>query len=74
VRITRPDLPLPHRGLRRRAGRGLLLAALFLSLLFVVRGTSSLLWVRELSRRETLALACFGATGLPLIVAPLPEY
>ena len=49
--------------------RGLSLAALFLSLLFVVRGASSLLWLRELSRRQTLGLAFFGATGLPLIVA-----
>jgi Kef-type K+ transport system membrane component KefB len=49
--------------------RGLSLAALFLSLLFVVRGASSLLWLRELSRRQTLCLAFFGATGLPLIVA-----
>jgi len=35
----------------------------------VVRGTSALLWVRELSRTETLGLALFAATGLPLIVA-----
>jgi Kef-type K+ transport system membrane component KefB len=48
---------------------GLALAALFLMLLFVVRGTSALLWVRELSRTETLGLALFAATGLPLIVA-----
>jgi Kef-type K+ transport system membrane component KefB len=48
---------------------GLGLAALFLSLLFVVRGASSLLWLRELGRRRTLSLALFGATGLPLIVA-----
>jgi hypothetical protein len=40
-----------------------------LSLLFVVRGASSLLWLRELPRRQTLGLAFFGATGLPLIVA-----
>jgi Kef-type K+ transport system membrane component KefB len=51
------------------SARGLLLAALFLSLLFVVRGASSLLWLRELPRRQTLGLAFFGATGLPLIVA-----
>jgi Kef-type K+ transport system membrane component KefB len=49
--------------------RGLSLATLFLALLFVVRGASSLLWVRELPRRQTLGLAFFGATGLPLIVA-----
>jgi Kef-type K+ transport system membrane component KefB len=49
--------------------RGLSLAALFVSLLFVVRGASSLLWLRQLSRRQTLGLAFFGATGLPLIVA-----
>jgi len=48
---------------------GLALAALFLALLFVVRGASSLLWSRELARRDNLALALFGATGLPLIVA-----
>jgi Kef-type K+ transport system membrane component KefB len=51
------------------SARGLSLAALFVLLLFVVRGASSLLWVRELSRRQTLGLAFFGATGLPLIVA-----
>jgi Kef-type K+ transport system membrane component KefB len=48
---------------------GLALAALFLALLLVVRGTSALLWRRELETRETLGLALFGATGLPLIVA-----
>jgi Kef-type K+ transport system membrane component KefB len=48
---------------------GLGLAALFLALLFVVRGASSLLWARELERRSTVALVFFGATGLPLIVA-----
>jgi Kef-type K+ transport system membrane component KefB len=48
---------------------GLLLAALFLSLLVVVRGVSSLLWLRALGARRTLSLAFFGATGLPLIVA-----
>ena len=48
---------------------GLALAALFLALLFVVRGGSSLLWARELERRSIVALAFFGATGLPLIVA-----
>lgn len=48
---------------------GLALAALFLALLLVVRGTSSLLWLSELGRQPTLALALFGATGLPLIVA-----
>jgi Kef-type K+ transport system membrane component KefB len=48
---------------------GIALAGLFLALLFVVRGASALLWVRELGRRDGLALALFGATGLPLIVA-----
>jgi Kef-type K+ transport system membrane component KefB len=48
---------------------GLAVAALFLALLFVARGASAVLWARELPRRETLALAFFGATGLPLIVA-----
>jgi Kef-type K+ transport system membrane component KefB len=48
---------------------GLELAALFLALLFVVRGASSLLWTREVERRSNVALAFFGATGLPLIVA-----
>ena len=49
--------------------RGLVLAAIFLALLLLVRGASSLLWLRDLGRRETAALAFFGATGLPLIVA-----
>lgn len=48
---------------------GLALGAVFLGLLLVVRGTSSLLWLGELGRRETLSLALFSATGLPLIVA-----
>ena len=48
---------------------GLGLAGLFLALLLVARGTSSLLWLRELGTRQTLGLALFGATGLPLIVA-----
>jgi Kef-type K+ transport system membrane component KefB len=48
---------------------GLSLAALFLGLLLVVRGASSLLWLRELGPRETISLGLFGATGLPLIVA-----
>jgi hypothetical protein len=30
---------------------------------------SALLWLRDLSRGQTLSLAVFGATGLPLIVA-----
>ncbi len=51
------------------APTGLALAALFLGLLFVVRGTSSLLWLRELGPRRTVSLALFAATGLPLIVA-----
>ena len=48
---------------------GLSLAALFLVLMLIVRGASSLLWLRELGPRQTLSLALFGATGLPLIVA-----
>jgi Kef-type K+ transport system membrane component KefB len=48
---------------------GLALAALFLVLLVVVRGPSSLLWARDLERRHVLALALLGATELPLIVA-----
>jgi Kef-type K+ transport system membrane component KefB len=48
---------------------GLGLAALFLALLLLVRGASAVLWLRELERRQTLSLAVFGATGLPLIVA-----
>jgi Kef-type K+ transport system membrane component KefB len=48
---------------------GLLLAALFLAMLLVSRGASALLWLRDLGRRETVSLALFGATGLPLIVA-----
>ena len=51
------------------APTGLALAALFLGLLFVVRGMSSLLWLRELGPRRTVSLALFAATGLPLIVA-----
>jgi Kef-type K+ transport system membrane component KefB len=48
---------------------GLALAALFLTLFVVVRGTSALLWFRELGSRRTLSLALCAATGLPLIVA-----
>jgi Kef-type K+ transport system membrane component KefB len=48
---------------------GLALGALFLGLLIVVRGTPSLVWRRELGGRNTLGLALFSATGLPLIVA-----
>jgi Kef-type K+ transport system membrane component KefB len=48
---------------------GLALAGLFLALLFVARGASALLWLRELGPRRSLALALCGATGLPLIVA-----
>ena len=48
---------------------GLGLAALFLGLFLVVRGTPSLLWLRDLGPRRTLSLAVFSATGLPLIVA-----
>jgi Kef-type K+ transport system membrane component KefB len=48
---------------------GLALGALFLGVLLVTRGASALLWLRELGRRETVSLALFGATALPLIVA-----
>ena len=48
---------------------GLALAALFLALLILVRGVPALLWLPGLGRRETLGLAFFGATALPLIVA-----
>jgi Kef-type K+ transport system membrane component KefB len=48
---------------------GLGLGALFLALSVVVRGTSALLWLRELGPRQTASLAIFSATGLPLIVA-----
>ena len=49
--------------------KGLALAALFLTLLFVIRGSAALLWRRALDLRRTLSLALFVATGLPLIVA-----
>jgi Kef-type K+ transport system membrane component KefB len=48
---------------------GLGLAALFLSLLIVVRGAPALLWLRDLGPQRTASLALFSATGLPLIVA-----
>ncbi len=48
---------------------GLGLGALFLALFVVVRGTSALLWLRDLGPRPTASLAIFSATGLPLIVA-----
>ena len=48
---------------------GLALAAMFLALLFVIRGSAALLWRRALGPRRTLSLAFFVATGLPLIVA-----
>jgi Kef-type K+ transport system membrane component KefB len=48
---------------------GLGLAALFLALFVVVRGSSALLWLRDLGSRRTASLAIFSATGLPLIVA-----
>jgi len=51
------------------SARGLALAALFLALLLVVRGSSASLWLRELGLRQSLALAFCGATALPLIVA-----
>ena len=49
--------------------KGLALAALFLALLFVIRGSAALLWRRAFDARRTLCLALFVATGLPLIVA-----
>jgi Kef-type K+ transport system membrane component KefB len=49
--------------------KGLAIAVLFLGLLFVVRGASALLWLRELGPRRSVGLALFGATALPLIVA-----
>jgi Kef-type K+ transport system membrane component KefB len=49
--------------------KGLSLAALFLALLFVIRGSAALLWRRAFDARRTLSLALFVATGLPLIVA-----
>ncbi len=48
---------------------GLGLAALFLGLLILVRGASTLLWLRDLGPRRTVSLALLSATGLPLIVA-----
>ena len=48
---------------------GIGLAALFLALFVVTRGTPALLWLRDLGPRQTVSLALFGATGLPLIVA-----
>jgi Kef-type K+ transport system membrane component KefB len=48
---------------------GLGLAALFLGLFVVVRGTPSLLWLGDLGPRMTLSHALCAATGLPLIVA-----
>ena len=48
---------------------GLGLAALFLGLFVVVRGTPSLIWLEDLGPRRTLSLALCAATGLPLIVA-----
>jgi Kef-type K+ transport system membrane component KefB len=49
--------------------KGLALAALFLGLLLVTRGASTVFWLRELGPRNTVSLAFFAATGLPLIVA-----
>jgi len=48
---------------------GLQLAALFLTLFVVVRGTPALLWLRELGPRRTLGLALCSGTALPLVVA-----
>lgn len=48
---------------------GIGLAAAFLALMLVVRGTPALLWRRTLGTRDTASLAFLGATGLPLIVA-----
>ena len=73
LRLPDPDL-LRHHGLdfdvdSLLTAKGLGLAALFLALLFVIRGSASLLWRPALDRPRTLALALFVATGLPLIVA-----
>ncbi len=48
---------------------GLALAALFLGLFMLTRGSSALFWRRELGDQQTAGLAFFAATGLPLIVA-----
>jgi Kef-type K+ transport system membrane component KefB len=48
---------------------GVGLGALFLALFLVVRGTSALLWLRELGPGPTASLALYSATGLPLVVA-----
>ena len=48
---------------------GLALAALFLGLFMLTRGSSALLWRKELGDQRTAGLAFFAATGLPLIVA-----
>jgi Kef-type K+ transport system membrane component KefB len=48
---------------------GLALAALFLALFMFTRGSSALLWRKELGEQATAGLAFFAATGLPLIVA-----
>jgi Kef-type K+ transport system membrane component KefB len=48
---------------------GIALGALFLALFLVVRGIPALTWLRELGRRDTLGLALFSSTALPLIVA-----
>jgi Kef-type K+ transport system membrane component KefB len=48
---------------------GLALAGVFLALLLVVRGASALLWLRDLAPRQTVGLAFFGGTALPLVVA-----
>jgi len=50
-------------------GGGLALAAVFLGLFLLTRGSSALLWRRELGDQRTAGLAFFAATGLPLIVA-----
>jgi Kef-type K+ transport system membrane component KefB len=50
-------------------GAGLALAALFLALFLVTRGSAAMLSFRELGARGTASLALFSATGLPLIVA-----
>ncbi|HUK94213.1 MAG TPA: cation:proton antiporter [Gaiellaceae bacterium] len=48
---------------------GLALAGLFLALFMLTRGSSALLWRKELGEQATAGLAFFAATGLPLIVA-----
>jgi hypothetical protein len=50
-------------------GIGIALAAIFLGLFLVTRGSAALLAARELGGRNTASLAFFSATALPLIIA-----